>query len=279
MKLSEINPFLRYSGHTSRELLGQFSKLLCACDHRLFVPENGELLISADGKEYALKRGNLLFVRSGVYYRYLSASDDFTMFSFNFDLTKQNCDVCTPIPPENAEQKRRNALLEAYTVEELGDVFLSVNGDAPALAADIEREYRHGALFYEVRCGHLLADLLTLSVRSALRQDVPKAVRLVSEITGYIREHYAEDISNDAIARVFSYHPGYVNRLMVEHMGMSLHQYVNRTRVGHSLALLEGGNHSVSEVALMVGFSDLVHFSKTFRKFIGCSPSAYRPKR
>ncbi len=280
MKINEINPFLRYAGHPTPSIVGQFNKLLCATDHRLFVIDRGESRILAGGKEYTMRSGGILFIRSGILYQYLSVSDDFSMYSFNFDMTRHYAEQSSPIPPDNAELGRRSVLEgNEYIVEELSDVLYASDGEAPAMAARIEREYRHGSLYYDVRCGHLLADLLALALRSAVRNDMPKAVRLVSMVTGYIREHYAEDCGNESISRRFSYHPNYINRLMVEHMGMSLHQYVNRTRVGHALALLESDAYSVSEIALLVGFSDPAHFSKTFRKCIGCSPSAYRPKK
>lgn len=277
MKLDEINPFLRFSGHLFKKGISEYTKALCACDHRLFVVECGAICIEANGKKYAMQRGSILFVRSGVEYRYLSVSEDLSLFSFNFDLTRRNASSAIPIPPENADVRRRAAFEgEECRIEELADALYALDGEAPTIAARIEREYRHGALLYEVGCGHMLAELLVLAVRGALRCDMPKSARLVREITGYIREHYAEDCSNEKISEVFSYHPSYISRLMVEHTGMSLHQYVSRTRIGYALGLLEGGLYSVTEVASMVGFSDLVHFSKTFRKQIGKSPSAYR---
>lgn len=280
MRLSEIHPFLRFAGHPTPSVLGQFKKLLCAPDHRLFVMESGEARILAGEREYTLRAGGILFVRAGTPYRYLSFTEGFSLYSFNFDMTRRYASHNIPIPPDNAEQATRATIEgEGGAVEELGDVLLSANAEAPAAASLIEREYRHASLYYEERCSHLLADLIFLAARSAARTDMPKAVRLVGEVTRYIRAHYAEECGNESISRRFSYHPNYINRLMVEHTGMSLHQYVNRTRVGQALALLESGAYSVAEIAALVGFSDPAHFSKSFRKCIGCSPSAYRPKK
>lgn len=280
MRLSEINPFLRFAGHPTGGVLGQYKKLLCAPDHRLFVMESGEARILAGGREYTLRAADLLFVRAGVPYRYLSFAEPFSLYTFNFDMTRHHAANDTPIPPDNAEHASRARIEgEEAKVEELGDVLFATAAEAPAAAALIEREYRHASLYYEARCGHLVADLLVLAARSAMRTDMPKAVRLVGEVTRHIRAHYAEECDNESISRLFSYHPNYINRLMVEHTGMSLHQYVNRTRVGEALALLESGVYCVSEIARLVGFSDPAHFSKTFRKCIGCSPSAYRPKK
>lgn len=278
MRLSEIQPFLRYAGHLTVDVIGKFIRFLAACDHRLFVCERGEAVFFAADKEYTMQAGSVLFIRAGTVYRYLSLSDDFSMFSFNFDLTQRHSDEKIPIPPDNAEHPRRRAVLEGdedFPGEELATVLYTVDAEAPAFAARIEREYRHAALYHEMRTSHLLADLLALSVRGALRRGMPKSASLVSSLTGYIRAHYSENCDNSTLSTVFSYHPNYLNRLMVEHTGMSLHQYVNRTRIGHALTLLESGAYSVTEVGIMVGFSDLSHFSKTFRKIVGFSPTRY----
>ena len=278
MTLAEIQPFLRFSGHSAAKALGFFMRPLRACDHRIIVCENGHGRLSADGKEYRMQTGSVLLIRAGVLYEYVSLSDDFSMFSFNFDMTQRHADKTIPIPPDRAEFFKRRALLEneeEYPSRELSSVLYTVDAEALALAERIEREYRHAALFHEIRTSHMLADLIVLSVRSALRRDMPKAAQLVSLVTSYIREHYNDPCDNAALSAVFSYHPNYINRLMVEHTGMSLHQYVNRTRIGHAQVLLESGQYSVSEVGIMVGFSDLSHFSKTFRKFVGLSPAQY----
>ena len=142
----------------------------------------------------------------------------------------------------------------------------------------MEEEYRHGRMLYEERLSHLLADLLLAFVRAAVREETPRTAVTVRSITAYIREHYMEPLDNARIAAVFRYHPNYINRLMVEHTGLSLHAYLNRYRMDRAMSLLSSTTLTVSEVAARVGFSELSHFSKTFRRFTGYAPAAFRCK-
>ncbi len=44
----------------------------------------------------------------------------------------------------------------------------------------------------------------------------------------------------------------------------------------HAAHLLANRNLTISEIALQVGYDDLFHFSKTFKKHFGASPRSYR---
>jgi AraC-like DNA-binding protein len=57
--------------------------------------------------------------------------------------------------------------------------------------------------------------------------------------------------------------------------GLSPQRYLQAIRCDRACELL-GGAIPVGEVALRVGFSDPFHFSRVFRRVVGCSPSAFR---
>ncbi|MCI5067831.1 AraC family transcriptional regulator [Acidovorax sp.] len=61
-------------------------------------------------------------------------------------------------------------------------------------------------------------------------------------------------------------------------MGMPPHQYILRQRVERARILVSQGM-PLAEVAQQVGFSDQSQLSRTFRRFTGCSPTAFRGRR
>ncbi len=57
------------------------------------------------------------------------------------------------------------------------------------------------------------------------------------------------------------------------------HSFSNKAykyRINMAMELLRSTNIEVREIAFMVGFSDLPHFIKTFKKHTGKTPSKYR---
>ncbi|MDQ8728670.1 helix-turn-helix transcriptional regulator [Bradyrhizobium sp. LHD-71] len=57
-------------------------------------------------------------------------------------------------------------------------------------------------------------------------------------------------------------------------IGRSVHSYLREVRLTAAATMLNEG-HSVTDVALSVGFANLSHFSKAFRELHGVNPSEY----
>ena len=68
----------------------------------------------------------------------------------------------------------------------------------------------------------------------------------------------------------------YFRRLFQEYSGESPVSFRQRHRIERAKQLLlSEENFTVSEIAQELGFSDVYHFSKTFKKYCGLSPSAF----
>lgn len=61
--------------------------------------------------------------------------------------------------------------------------------------------------------------------------------------------------------------------------GMTPHQYVLKTRLGHAADRLRRGDDKVCDIALDAGFNDLSTFNRRFRKLMGVTPLAWRRMR
>jgi AraC-like DNA-binding protein len=57
--------------------------------------------------------------------------------------------------------------------------------------------------------------------------------------------------------------------------GETPHRYLQRRRIERAMYLLRTTNNDITDVCMEVGFSSLGTFSRTFRRIVGESPSAY----
>lgn len=105
-----------------------------------------------------------------------------------------------------------------------------------------------------------------------------EAQRLVRQAMAYIHEHYAEAISRDDLARHLGMSGDYLTECFRTEVGMTPITYLNRYRINQAQTLLADREKSVTEIAMLVGFSDSGYFSRVFRRQVGVSPDAYRKK-
>ena len=88
----------------------------------------------------------------------------------------------------------------------------------------------------------------------------------------YIKLHYMEDISVEQIASSLNIDRRYLLRLFKREFGMTLVNYIVRTRLDAAYDFLSSG-FPVNKAAVMCGYTDAYNFSKMFKKYHGISPS------
>lgn len=70
-----------------------------------------------------------------------------------------------------------------------------------------------------------------------------------------------------------------LSALFQRYLGISPAKYITRVRLEESKNLLSAGQLSVAQVAEQLGYTSIQHFSKQFRQWNGCSPTAYLHSR
>ncbi|MGD8618461.1 MAG: response regulator transcription factor [Gammaproteobacteria bacterium] len=58
--------------------------------------------------------------------------------------------------------------------------------------------------------------------------------------------------------------------------GTTFQEYVLRRRISQAIRLLQNPSASVTDICYTVGFNDQSYFTRTFRRYIGTSPTTYR---
>lgn len=99
---------------------------------------------------------------------------------------------------------------------------------------------------------------------------------LARSAEAFIRSHYQDKFSLDALARELHVDKSYLLRTFKEVMGSTLLQYHNQVRCEAAKELLTHSELSVSYIAAAVGYASPSHFTVIFRKIVGCTPSEYR---
>lgn len=105
---------------------------------------------------------------------------------------------------------------------------------------------------------------------------IERNVRRIQQICAYVMKHYVHSISLDDIAAEVGMNRSAFCSYFKKCKGMTFSQFVVQYRLNTACELLKHSQKSVSEICYLVGFNDLPHFIRVFRKNIGTSPSQYR---
>ena len=104
--------------------------------------------------------------------------------------------------------------------------------------------------------------------------------RVVSHKFKYIQEGIElmennSDKTLNEIAQICGVSEGYFRKLFREYSGENPIEFRQKHRIEKAKQLLLLDTHSIGEIAEELNFSDIYHFSKTFKKITGLSPQNY----
>lgn len=289
LHFEEINPYVRYA--SLNEFPGKFkSNNIKAYDHRFFYICKGSGTMELNGRTHAVEPGDAVFIPSGICYTILpSAGQTLLVIGINFDFTHKNACISQPIYPENAKNFKEENIIEHVFFADAGEfnapLCLKKLESFEGRLMEICHEYSEYKKFWRPKINGIFASLLAdiarmvISAGSSSSEDDKRSDTSVADrIISYIRENYFRNLTNEKIAAKFNYHPNYLNKVMVKNTGLSMHQYLMKIRLSHSIRLLRTSQAPVSEIAISVGFSDPNYFSKFFKQNMGRSPSSFRKK-
>lgn len=263
----KVNPDWHYPVHT----------------HPMFeinVVLQGEQHMYVGNKSFVQRSGKILFIRPGVEHSSLGSNteQDMTYYCLHFDID---------------DLTLRRALLTADAV--------SLSGSTPELLAirsaldviinsSILSESRDS---YRNRLITLHASLQLLTALSGwVLSEIPlqsaseateNTVALANAIEGLLQASVSSAATTgergggiEDIAARLGYSTSHCNRAFHQIYGMSPRQYLSRLIIRHAKLLLMDNSLSVETVAHRLGYRDVSHFSKQFKRWTGLPPMGYR---
>ena len=107
--------------------------------------------------------------------------------------------------------------------------------------------------------------------------DVDKDERLL-EITNYIYANY-KDVTLDDLAEKFFLSKPYLSKYIKEKSGMTFGDILKKVRMKKARAMLKSSSATVESIAESVGYQNVEHFNRVFKKMYNITPVQYRNRK
>lgn len=99
---------------------------------------------------------------------------------------------------------------------------------------------------------------------------------MVSDILHFMEEHLDKNYSVEELANHFFISPSYIKKIFKEHTGYSMINYYKTLKMERAKELIQNEDLSFTDIGLSLGYDSIHHFSNTFKKYTGLSPSRYK---
>lgn len=98
------------------------------------------------------------------------------------------------------------------------------------------------------------------------------------EIMNYVQANYI-DITLDDLAEKFFLSKPYLSKYIKEKSGMTFGDLVKKIRMKKAKALLKSSNMTVENIAMTVGYQNVEHFNRLFKKAYDMTPMQFRNQK
>lgn len=119
----------------------------------------------------------------------------------------------------------------------------------------------------------LLSNCVLAGRPGANAEQIPPFVWQARE---YMTQHFAEKITLEKLAELFSIDKFYLQKLYTQHFGLSPNEYLITTRMHRAKETLCATELSVGEIAERVGMGSASYFVRQFKRREGITPARYR---
>ena len=228
----------------------------------LVYVEKGTLHNLCNGQDLLLQPSQMLIFDSNQWHmQYAESEVQFLTVSFlweNHDFSPR-CNQVIPVPPEL--QQTLIALLKEY-----GQILP-------------DREE-----FLHTQTKLLLLQILRLP-NSADKTHKPSPAseqlhkQIIDQALQVVSDRIRSKLTVPELALAVSVSVSQLNTLFQTYLGTAPAKYITRIRLEESKILLSQQQMSVGKVAALLGYSSIQHFSKQFRAWFGCTPTAFAKTR
>lgn len=99
--------------------------------------------------------------------------------------------------------------------------------------------------------------------------------RIIHRAQQYAAAHIRDKLTVPTLAKGADVSPSYLTALFHKHLGISPGEYIRRLKLQEAKELIRAGKLNFTEIAAVLNYSNVHHFSRQFKDKFGISPTEY----
>lgn len=155
-------------------------------------------------------------------------------------------------------------------------VFFDEDGQIYSIFRQMYDEYTKQNIGYTKILQSLLSNIIILTLRKIYDNSFNDKFTLIDNVTQIIKNRYNESNLLKNICEDMHYSMSYLSRKFTHDTGMTFKEYQTNVRIDKACHLLTTSDKKITEIAELVGYSDIPFFVSVFKKKTGATPSQFR---
>jgi AraC-like DNA-binding protein len=242
-------------------------------NYEVYYLLRGEKLFFVHDKLYKAEKGDMVVVRPNEVHRTSGVQSTYTervLINFKYEFVESllKSEGIELLKLENGASKLRFSMKEQLEIEKILNQIMK----------EVEAKEYGYASSVRVLLFLLLVKIYRVSLKVKVEEEPPigPIEQKVMEIVNYININYNCNIYLNKVAKEFYISESYLSRIFKKITGFHMSEYIQIVRVKEAQKLLRETDIKIIDIAEKVGFTQIAHFNKTFKKITDTTPLKYR---
>lgn len=244
--------------------------------YRVLCVTGGECHLFIAGSSYRLQTNDICFLRPGDLYRTVPIQR-MTVLNIYFTFEREAADRLDEIPAsdqENAVTRHNFTDLPLLNVP-----FVLKNfGEGIRIAEEMFSGAKRSAVLAHKQKDIQLEALMMRIICQLETQEADRNQnrRILSAVSQLVQRNIHEQLTCRGVAAELGYHPNYLNRIVQDAKGVSLHRYILEQKIKSITEELTDSDKPIAQIAQEYAFFDSSHLARSYFSVTKLRPSEVR---
>lgn len=238
--------------------------------------DKGDVTATAGDKEIKLNRGNVIFHKPNEWHNLCAdgvTAPNIAIVTFECKSEAMKFFENKVLPVGQTQKSLISKIIAEYSnafSTPLDDPFTNslANSDEPVFGA--------GQLIKCYLCELLISFIRSNSVeKQQSLATLNYSSSLLNIVIGYMKQNLAETITMEGLSRMCGTSKKTIEATFRQHIGKSAIEYFIELKIETAKKYLREENYNVTQIAELLGYSNIHYFSRQFKNVTGMSPREY----